>query len=278
MRRSQETFKRRVKNFRREFPSLGVDAFSIENPTDIFYFTGVKLSRGKFFISPRSATLCVDGRYIESAKKDSPFQVRSIGEEALKKLWNSPSWKVLKVIGFDSALSVAEHKKLKALLKRAVKACDIPVQKLRAIKDATELLQLKKSAALLWKGFLYLRRNLKVGVTEIELAHRFEFYCKKNGAEALSFKPIIAFGKNSALPHHHSGPTRLKKGDVVLIDIGVVLNAYMSDMTRVLFFGAVPKRIVALLATVKKAHSAVLKACRPGVDVAKLDLIARKAM
>lgn len=281
MTRSQDSFKKRVKNFRKTFSSFGVDAFLIENPTDIFYFTGVKLSRGTFFVAQKTATLCVDGRYTEMAKKSSPFPVSSIQDEALEKLWKSPRWKQLSTIGFDTSLSFAEHKKLKTFfskLKRKLKPCDHPIQKQRAIKDSKELSDLKKSAALLWKGFMHIRKSLKVGMTEAELAQQFEFYCRKNGAEALSFEPIIAFGVNSALPHHHSGSRKLKNGDVVLVDIGVVLNGYMSDMTRVIFFGEVPKKIQELSRIVKQAHKEVLKHLRPGVEVAELDHIARKVM
>jgi Xaa-Pro aminopeptidase len=281
MTRSQDFFKKRVKDFRKALSSFGVDVFLIENPIDIFYFTGVKLSTGTFYITRRTAILCVDGRYMEMAKKSSPFPVRSIQEKALEKLWKSPSWKELFTIGFDTEISFAEYKRLKAFfskLKRKLKPCNHPVQKQRAIKDNSELRALKKSAALLWKGFLHIRKNLKVGITESELALLFEWYSRKNGAEALSFKPIIAFGDHSALPHHHSGHRKLKKGDVVLVDIGVVFQGYMSDMTRVIFFGEVPKKMQEFSRLVKQAHKEVLLHLRPGVEVAKLDHIARTVM
>lgn len=281
MKLSKDTFKRRVKHFRKSFSDFGVDSFMIHNTTDIFYFTGVKLSRGKLFISKKSISLCVDGRYTEIAKNSSPFPVRSIERDALIKLWKAPSWKGLRIVGFDTSISFAQHKQEKTLfskLNKKLKACDLPIQKERAIKDATELRYLKKSAELLWKGFLHIKKHLKAGVTELELSHLFEFYCKSHGAEGLSFEPIIAFGAGSALPHYHCGNRKLKTGDVVLIDIGVVLNGYMSDMTRTLFFGSPPKRIQEIDRVVKKAHNEVLKYLKEGVEVAELDLIARKVM
>src|SRR5690606_31807837 len=94
----------------------------------------------------------------------------------------------------------------------------------------------------------------------------------------LSFEPIIAFGENSALPHHRSSTRKLKRGDVVLMDIGVVLNGYASDMTRVVFFGEVPKRIQEIHQVVLKAYQAALDVCSSGVKVAALDQAARQAM
>lgn len=281
MEASHSYFKKRVKNFRKTFLGYGVDAFLIQNPTDIFYFTGIKLSKGKLFIAQRNSILCVDGRYTELAKKNSPFPVKALDDESLRKLFGSSSWKEMQVMGFDTSISFAEHKKLKTFfsqLKKKLKGCDFPIQKERAIKDGRELLLIKKSADLLWKGFLHVRKHLKVGITELELAQIFEFYSKKNGAEVLSFEPIIAFGAHAALPHYRCGSRKLKKGDVVLLDIGVVLNGYSSDMTRTLFFGEVPKKIQELNDVVQKTHQEVLKHIRPGIEVAELDHIARKVM
>lgn len=281
MKISHNSFKKRVKAFRQTFLSLGIEAFLVENPTDILYFTGLKMSRGKLLISERSSILCVDGRYKEMAAQNSPFPVRSIEQKAFLKIWQSNGWKSISTIGFDTAISFAQYQSLKRFfskLKKRVKPCVMPIQKLRAIKDTVELRFLKKSAALLWEGFSYLQGQLKVGVTESELAYKFEFYCKQHGAEALSFDPIIAFGSNTALPHYHTGRKKLKKGDAVLVDIGIVLNGYSSDMTRMIFFGEVSKRIQELSKIVKLAHIEVLKACKPGVEIAELDLMARKVM
>ncbi len=258
---------------------MGIDGFIIENPTDISYFTGLKLSRGRLLISQRSVALFVDGRYHEIAKKGSPYPVKKLDKEELESLLKS--WKSVKLFGFDTGLSIAAHRAFKSIFAKhhkKLKGFDFPTLKVRGIKDAHELAALKKSADLLWKGFLHIRKRLKVGVSEIEIARDFEFYVKKQGAEALSFEPIVAFGANSAFPHYHSGSQKLKKGDVVLIDIGVILNGYASDMTRMVFFGKVSKRIEEIYQIVKRAHSAALQECKEGAKVSTLDKVARKAM
>jgi Xaa-Pro aminopeptidase len=137
---------------------------------------------------------------------------------------------------------------------------------------------MKKSAALVWKGFEHIRRSLKVGVTEKELALSFEIFCRKQGAEKLSFDPIIAFGKNTAYPHYRAGDVKLKKDQLVLIDIGVVVDHYHSDMTRTVFFGNPDPRLVLLETVVKKAHAAALKLCKVGTKVGDLDKAARQVI
>lgn len=276
---SKSYFRKRILKFRKIFSTMGLDGFIIENPTDLTYFTGLKLSRGRLLISKRSVVLFVDGRYLTQAKKESPYPVKNLGKTELETVLKS--WKGSTTFGFDMSLSVAAYRTIKlsfSKTKKKLQGFSQPTLKVRAIKDTKELASLKESAALLWKGFIYLRKKLKVGVTEIELAREFEFYMKKRGAEALSFPPIVAFGENSALPHHHSSTRKLKKNEVVLIDIGVVLNGYASDMTRVIFFGTVSKRIEEIFRFVKRAHQAALEKCRPGEAIATLDEVARKVM
>lgn len=257
---------------------MKVEGFIIENPTDLYYFTGLRFSRGRFLITERSGVLFVDGRYLEMAKKHSPFPVKPLEEKTLEEVLKKTKGKVF---GFDHDLSIRAHKLFKKSFLNAnkkLKGFDFPTLRIRAIKDKKELELIKKSSKLLWKGFLHLRKKIKVGISELELSREFEFYVKKMGAEALSFEPIIAFGSNSALPHHHSSHRKLKMNEVVLFDIGVVLNGYASDMTRVIFFGKVSKKIEDLYQTVRKAHQDALKLCKAGVHIAKLDKAARKAM
>ncbi|MBF5060115.1 M24 family metallopeptidase [Candidatus Neptunochlamydia vexilliferae] len=274
MKSSAPCFKKRLQRFRKEFSSMGIEGFIIENPTDITYFTGLKLSRGRLLILEKKATLFVDGRYTEVAKKGSPYPVKELSSQALKEELKGATH-----FGFDTSLSVAAHRELKSsFTKKKLKGFDFPTQKVRAVKDKKELLLLKKSATLLQKGFLHIRKKLKEGVRECDIAREFEFYVKKEGAEALSFEPIVAFGPNSALPHHLSSTRKLKKGDLVLIDIGVVLNGYASDMTRSFFFGQGKKRLKEIHKTVLAAHKAALKECKAGTKVAKLDQAARNVM
>ncbi|MCB1115398.1 MAG: aminopeptidase P family protein [Chlamydiia bacterium] len=257
---------------------MKVDGFVLENPTDLFYFTGLQFSRGRLLITKTKTVLFVDGRYKEAAEKGSPFSVKPLEKKALEETLVAGSGKVF---GFDHGLSVGAYKELKGVFakkKKTLKGCDHPTLNVRAIKEKHELEKIKKSAALLWKGFLYVKKQLKVGISEIELARKFEFYVKNYGAEALSFEPIVAFGSNSALPHHHSSARKLKKGELVLIDIGVVVEGYASDMTRTLFFGKISKRLEALYKTVVASQEAALKQCKAGVHVAELDRVARKAM
>jgi len=116
---------------------------------------------------------------------------------------------------------------------------------------------------------------LKEGISENELAIELEIFWKRRGSKAIAFDPIIAFGSNSSMPHYRVGQRKLNTGEAVLIDIGVNLNHYHSDMTRVVFFGDPDPKIASIYEIVLKAQELALENCRPGTPIAELDASAR---
>jgi len=273
----------RIEAVRKNFSSWSVDACFIDDPTDLFYLTGMELSLGHLIISRKDASLFVDGRYFQAAQTQSPVGVAELKDE--EKMNFLTTCNVKKLL-FDSRTSYQRYLALAALKKKLNKKHKsisllpqaAPLKEIRLIKDQQEVDSLKKSARLLWKGFQYLKKNLKSGITEKEAALIFELFCLRNGAEKLAFEPIIAFGENSSMPHYRAGNRKLKTKDLILIDIGVVVDHYHSDMTQVLFKGKADPFLKNIFHVVKNSQEAALSLCRPGVKVGDLDRAARDVM
>jgi Xaa-Pro dipeptidase len=144
---------------------------------------------------------------------------------------------------------------------------------LRSRKDAAEYDALKASALLndaaMQAGFA----ALEPGVTERQVANVIRDFYKANGA-APEFTSVC-FGPNGAFPHHHTGETRLKPNDAVLIDTGGRIQGYPSDMTRVATIGTPPEGFDAVHAILDQAVEAALAAARPGVRASAVDKAAR---
>jgi Xaa-Pro aminopeptidase len=271
---SREDYKERIKKLQGFLAEWKVEASMIENPVDIFYLTGMQLSLGAVIVTKSTARLFVDGRYFQIAQETSPIEVGSLSEADLSQFVKEMH---VKQVAFDSVFtSVEKFSKLQKLF--SLVAIPSPVKKLRGIKDEKEQKLLRKSALLLHAGFQHIEKKLKTGITEREVALEFEIFCRKEGAEKLSFDPIIAFGPNSAMPHYRSGEAKLKAGDIVLIDIGVVLNHYCSDMTRVLFWKKPDPDLQHMLTVTKNAQKAAIQKCAPGVTLSELDFAARAIM
>lgn len=238
----------------------------IEQTADLLYLTGLSLSKGRLLVLDKEAILFVDGRYFDRAKKEAPCTV---------KLWDE--WKKIgeKQLGFDSGCITYDGF---LALKKGLPGVEwipksSPVKNIRALKESKEVAALKKAAELTWKGYEKIVEWLRVGVSEEELALEFEIFCRKHGASGLSFEPIIAFGENSAYPHYRAGKSRLKEGQVVLIDIGAVLNQYRGDMTRIFHFGKPDERIVYFETLVRNAQKKAIAHIKPGVKLGELDQI-----
>ncbi|MFP9136938.1 M24 family metallopeptidase [Devosia sp. XGJD_8] len=144
---------------------------------------------------------------------------------------------------------------------------------LRSRKDDAEYDALKKSAVLndaaMAAGFAALRP----GITEYEVATVIRDFYKAHGATTEFCS--VCFGPNGAFPHHHTGDTRLKDRDAVLIDTGGRIHGYPSDMTRVGYFGSKPQGFEEIHAILDRAVTAAIAAARPGVAASAVDKAAR---
>ncbi len=248
---------------------LNGEALLVEKEVDLFYLTGLKLSAGCLVVHSQGAFLLVDNRYFEMCRKRSPVPVILSDKTGLKEALGAiPS------LCFDAqATSYVRFQELEKLV--SLRPIDSPVAHLRMIKEPEEIVYLKEAAALGAEGFDFVKGLLKEGIKENELALELEIFWKRRGSKALGFEPIIAFGANSAMPHYRSGDVALKTGMNVLIDIGVNYRHYLSDMTRVLFFGEPDPRLKAIYKVVAEAQAKALDLCRPGTLIGQLDKTAR---
>jgi len=251
---------------------LTTDALLIENPVDLLYLTGLSLSKGVFVLTKHESCLFVDGRYIAVAQNTAAVPVVLLEKNSVSG-WCSQH--KVKTLGFDSAWTTVEQ--LEVLNTYAEKLVPVskPCKPLRVVKEVRELTALRKAADLTWAGLQHVLGLLREGITELELAWAFETYVRTHGASGLSFEPIVAFGKNSAFPHHRAGNTKLQKNDLVLIDVGAIVDSYRGDLTRVHSFGSPDPKLLQMLEWTKQAQAAALQKVKPGARVEELDVAAR---
>lgn len=264
----------------------GCDGLIIDDKINLFYLTGMSLSSGKLVIDLKEAHLIVDSRYIELCKKNSPFPVvLAEGSQSFSKIFSNPIYDHLQFFGFNSDnTTYGDFLQLQKEIDRfnltthrniSLKPIENPVAKLRIIKDESEIKTLREAAKLGSEGFDFVCSLLKEGVTEAELAVELEIFWKRRGGKTIAFDPIIAFGKNSSMPHYRVGNEKLKKGKSILIDIGVNYENYHSDMTRVIYYGKPDPKLIAIHLIVQKAQELALNLCKPETLIGELDVVAR---
>lgn len=155
-------------------------------------------------------------------------------------------------------------------------------EKNRITKDISEIKNIKKAIKIIektWKQIEKLNKSWElIWKTEIEIRQFiiqkiFEYWWTWE-----SFKSIVAFGKNSAIPHHESWKTKIKNSWVLLIDMWCIYNWYCSDFTRTLWVwekNEEYKKYNKIKNIVKKAHDKSSQAIVPWIKCNFLDKIAR---
>lgn len=159
-------------------------------------------------------------------------------------------------------------------LKKNVKAKRIidirqDLARCRVVKDNEEIARIRKAVGITKRSIRELQKYFKVGVTEEELAAKFDYLIMKHGASEPSFESIVSFGANAALPHHMPDGTRLKPNSFLLVDVGAKYKNYCADITRTFIFrpdlkSEKYKRMRRMYDTVKEAQRLALREIRPG--------------
>ena len=153
-----------------------------------------------------------------------------------------------------------------------------PLDDARLIKDADELELMRVSSRMNVEVCNRIGEALREGVTEKAMQALYIQIAQELGSPGPSFTPLICFGPNGAEPHHDSDDTRLKPGDTVIMDVGLIWKRYCSDMTRTVHFGEVTDEQKRVHDLVTKANRAGIAACRPGAVMKDIDRAARKVI
>ncbi len=254
-----------------------VDAVLISSPANIIYLTGYsgfsETERECFLIiTKKSNFLITDKRYSEALKKQTEtFIIRDEGiykflKDEAKALFNKLN---INIIGFEeNDLKVSEFKSFKKIAN--LKPVDLA--NLRIIKTNEEIENIKLACKITDQAFNYILEKIKIGISEKEVANLIERFIKEKNGE-ISFKTIVAFGKNSAIPHHQTGNLKLTKDQIILLDFGVKINNYCSDMTRTIYFGKAPEKFKLMHETVLAAQTKTIQFLKSSI----LNLPAGKA-
>jgi Xaa-Pro aminopeptidase len=266
----------------REVARRGLDCLVVTHAPNWYYLTGFTGESGALVVSPEGTTLLTDGRFTLQAREETrgiKIQMQkgglygSLGELLKQRRFRRA--------GYDPAqVTVAQ---LKALRKatgakcRAKEAGGI-LETLRMRKDAQELAVMRKAAILVGEVFESILKLVRPGVRERELGAEIEYQMKKRGASGPSFETIVASGKRAALPHARPTVKLLRKNELVVFDLGVIVGHYCSDMTRTVYLGRAPRRIREWYRSVLEAQEAGVSAVKAGVVCGEVDAAAREVL
>ena len=264
------------------FADAKIDALLVTSPANWYYLTGFTGESGALLVSGKGTTLITDGRFMVQGRAEMSGvrvlqQKGSLFESVGQFLKDSR----FRRIGFDpTQVTVGQLSSLRKATGARVRWVQAAskVESLRMRKDAPELAQMRGAAILAGEVVQSAIGLLKPGIRELELGAEIEYQMRKRGASGPAFETIVAFGERAALPHARPTAKRLRKNELVVLDLGVILGHYCSDITRTVYVGRAPKRVRLWYKAVLEAQTAAIAAVKSGAVCGDVDAAARQVL
>ncbi len=236
----------RLERLRARFEALAVDALLVTNPVSRRWVSGFTGSAGVLLVTRDTALFATDSRYWEQVGRQAPHftLVKVAGATtgtAPALLEGTAGMRV----GFEPAdMTVAAYEQwtraiadLPAHSRPQLVPAPHAVEDLRMVKEPAELDALTRAVLLGDAALVHGLSVIEPGMTERQLARAIEHYAIEHGAESMSFDTIVGGGPHGSLPHWRASDEPLQAGQGVVIDMGVVVDGYCSDLTRTVFLG-----------------------------------------
>ena len=182
------------------------------------------------------------------------------------------------IVGLEDDMPARFVLKLQELMPTALlRLAGTALAPLRSRKEAPELAALQQAAEVTDALIPIAYAACKPGVSEREIALAIQ-QATARGGSADSFAPIVGAGANGASPHHNTGTTKIKTGDVVILDFGAMVGGYHGDITRTVAAGTVSDEARHIYEIVYQAYLAGVNAVQPGATAHDVDAAARKVI
>lgn len=272
---------RRLQEVRRDLTTLRLDALLVSHIPHVRYLTGFSGSNGLCVITRQKQHFLTDRRYRDQSKAEIEgfeihvTQIGLIEEVGKRRLLGGKSR-----IGFESVhTSVEAHSKMRKVFagSELVPAKSL-IENISAVKDDSEIQNIKRAIRITESVFQKLLHLLKPGLTEQDIAAEIGYWHRRYGAEGDAFEPIVASGFRGALPHGRASAKKIKRGEMVTLDLGCCLQGYHSDLTRTVAIGRPSPRAKKIYQVVLDAQCKAIEAARPGIKASALDRVARNVI
>ncbi|MDQ0338746.1 Xaa-Pro dipeptidase [Caldalkalibacillus uzonensis] len=259
-----------------------IDALVVTSSPNVYYFSGTWLDsheRLQAIVISRTEQPKMIVHEMSEQEVSPPSQVDTIfwkdGEPAIEILaqhlphtgtiaidnqW--PSGNLIELMGLKRDVSFVKSTQL--------------IGQLRLRKDEVEIELLRKSGQVADEVMSEVIQFIRPGLKETEVVEQIKSLFKAKGVDKLSFNPILATGKNGAIPHHQSDDTVIQRGDMVVIDMGGIKDYYCSDITRTICVGEPAAEMRTVYRIVQQAQEEAVQAIKPGIPMQEIDRIARE--
>jgi Xaa-Pro dipeptidase len=205
-------------------------------------------------------------------------------------------------VGYEDALTVmvpahnaaevsiprrAEIDRIAALVPQIrFRAADELLQSARAKKTTAEVRRLRTANEIASFGLAEFSKTPLLGLSEAEIAAKIFASCLSQGVEqpgvhAINVYPQVSAGRNSARGWRsivQTGATRLRDGDLALLELAVCVDGYWADVTRVRATGVATDQQHQAFDAVMRAQAVAIAAIRHGVSAPAVHQLATETL
>ncbi|WLR56081.1 Xaa-Pro peptidase family protein [Mesobacillus subterraneus] len=267
-----------------------VDVTFVTSPDNVFYLSGFlsdpheRLLAVAVFPDAEPFMICpaMDKENAKNAGWDMEIIGYSDTDDSMELAYNAIKKRVssVKKTAIEKEqLNVERYEKMAGLFGGSeFVSAEEKLRIMRMVKSEEELQKLRVACELADFAIQTGVNEIQEGKTELDVLAAIEYELKKKGVTEMSFSTMVLTGKNAAAPHGTPGLTKIKKGDLVLFDLGVVMDGYCSDITRTVAYGEINKQQEEIYHTVLKAQLTALDTARAGIACSEVDLAARRVI
>ena len=255
-----------------------LDAILLFGEANVRAVTDVACDNGCLVVRPGAAPVFLtDFRYVPMAHRVAPWlktvQMRrgQTFAQAAKRLLP----RGVRRLGYEGSIPASRYLSLEKAFRRAA-LVDVAedVLALRAVKTLPEIAKITEAVALNDEIWLLARKEIHPGMTEKDIQRVIRGFMNALG-DGEAFETIVCAGANAAECHHVPDDTVWRRGEPLLVDMGVKLQGVCSDMTRNVKAARDPE-YAKVYDIVLAANEAAIAAAKPGITAGELDAVARR--
>ena len=268
-------FGARLEAFVDALEKKGLDSAVVFSQYNVRALTGVDCDNACLLVSREKILFYTDFRYVPAVERLAPYlTIADIAKLSGKKPLSVSGVKFAK-IGYEASMPHSRYLRLEKIFPKA-ELVDIEgeLTALRAVKTDDEIAAIKAAAQLNDKIWAEASAQFVSGMTERDMARIIKHLMIEYG-DGEAFETIVCIGENAAECHHVPDDTPWDGRKPILVDMGVKLGGYASDMTRNIVGPRPSKLYKKVYNLVREANERAIAAAKSGITAAKLDAVAR---
>ena len=269
----------RLSSLLEKLEASSLDGFLVSKEANVSYLLSSAARDSYLLVSQKEIYFITDFRYRLEAEKNIKGVRVFLYRNLFKDIAQLTKRLRINRLGFEAKdLPFAEYTRIKEYLGPKIKLIDTfnIIEALRQIKAPDEIRHIKEAITITASAFKFLKGFLKTGQSELEIAGELERFIRLQGAHTAAFNLIAASGPNSSFPHAAISQRKIQSSDLVLVDMGVEVNGYKSDLTRVFFSDKMTPLQRKIYKIIQEAQGLAIEAVKPDRKISEIDRAARK--